>query len=403
MWLVPFEHLTEDQQTAVQSSFAKNRIIIGGPGSGKTLVLLHRARLAVAQGTPTESVKVFVYTKLLKQYLQQGLSDLGLTEEVVSTFDGYCLSLFDEYVRGPRPKNADNYIDFEALREAILEKFKSTNQSPLLEVVLVDEGQDLTETAIKILKHVAKHVTVAMDSRQQLYGVEMTPKIAAASLGVPNQAASLLTAYRCTQLIVDIAASFIPDEAESAKFRASNLLPLEGVETPVAIQFSTDEEEWDKLARALEERALLNQTSAILCPTNYWVSRVQKELASRGVPTSGDADADFTDLQPEILTFHKAKGLTVDAVFLPGLLDSRFRGFGSDELIANILFVGLTRATRYLWLGLRNGGGWKYLDTIKELDQRSSIRLMSASADAAPIAVTPVDVLPETPSMLDWL
>jgi superfamily I DNA/RNA helicase len=273
----------------------------------------------------------------------------------------------------------------------------------LLDVVLVDEGQDLTETAIKILKLIAKHVTVAMDSRQQLYGVEMTPTLAAKALEVPNQAASLLTAYRCTPLIVDVAASFITDESEATKFRASNLLPLEGVETPVAIQFSSDEEEWDRLARALEERALLNQTSAILCPTNYWVGRVQKELAKRGVPTSSDTDADFTDLQPEILTFHKAKGLTVDAVFLPGLLDSRFRGFGSDELISNILFVGLTRATRFLWLGLRAAGGWSHLDTIRELDQRSSIRLTSSDAQAPVINLAGPDDKTDTPSMLDWL
>jgi superfamily I DNA/RNA helicase len=403
MWLVPFEHLTEDQQTAVQSSFGKNRIIIGGPGSGKTLVLLHRARLAVSQGSPLSSVRMFVYTKLLKQYLQEGLVELGLSEEVVSTFDSFCLGLFDEYVKGPRPKNEDNYIDFEKLREKILKKFESVNQKPLLDVVLVDEGQDLTETAIKILKVVSKHVTVAMDSRQQLYGVEMSPKLAASSLGIPNQSASLLTAYRCTQLIVDVAASFIVDEAEAAKFRASNLLPLEGVETPLALQFSSDEEEWDTLARALEERALLNQTSAILCPTNYWVNRVQKELQARGVPTSGDDAADFTDLQPEILTFHKAKGLTVDAVFLPGLLDSRFRGFGSHELISNILFVGLTRATRFLWLGLRTAGGWNHLETIKLLEQRSSIRLTSPEVPAQPSSVSTSSSPTDAPSMLDWL
>ena len=403
MWLVPFEHLTEDQQNAVQNSFSKNRIIVGGPGSGKTLVLLHRARLAVSQGTELDSLRVFVYTKLLKQYLQEGSVELGLTEEVVSTFDSYCLSLFDQYVKGPRPKTDGKYIDFEKLREKILLKFEETNPKPLLEVVLVDEGQDLTVTAIKILKFVSKHVTVAMDSRQQLYGVEMTPKLAATSLGIPNQSASLLTAYRCTQLIVDVAASFIVDESEAAKFRASNLLPLDGVETPVAIQFNSDAEEWDALARALEERALLNQTSAILCPTNYWVDRVQKELQARGVPTSGDADADFTDLKPEILTFHKAKGLTVDAVFLPGLLDSRFRGFGSDELIANILFVGLTRATRFLWLGLRAAGGWSHLDRIKELDQRSSIRLTSSVGSSKSTVGTTASAQPDTPSMLDWL
>jgi superfamily I DNA/RNA helicase len=202
---------------------------------------------------------------------------------------------------------------------------------------------------------------------------------------------------------VDVAASFIVDKAEAAKFRASNLLPLEGIETPVALQFNSDAEEWDALARALEERALLNQTSAILCPTNYWVGRVQKELEARGVPTSGDADADFTDLQPEILTFHKAKGLTVDAVFLPGLLDSRFRGFGSDELISNILFVGLTRATRFLWLGLRAAGGWSHLDIIKELDQRSSIRLASPVNTSKTMTPTTGASQTDVPSMLDWL
>ena len=77
---------------------------------------------------------------------------------------------------------------------------------------------------------------------------------------------SLLTAYRCTPLIVDLAAEFLPTDEESASFRAANLLPLDGVETPVLFTAEDPKAEMDELAGLLGERAMLGHASAVLVP-----------------------------------------------------------------------------------------------------------------------------------------
>lgn len=43
-WLLPLEDLTPEQVRAVELKPSEHRLIFGGPGSGKTQVLLHRAR-----------------------------------------------------------------------------------------------------------------------------------------------------------------------------------------------------------------------------------------------------------------------------------------------------------------------------------------------------------------------
>ena len=43
-WLIPREELTPEQLRAIELDTRENRVILGGPGSGKTQILLHRAQ-----------------------------------------------------------------------------------------------------------------------------------------------------------------------------------------------------------------------------------------------------------------------------------------------------------------------------------------------------------------------
>lgn len=404
MWLVPLEALTEDQRNSVHMSTDRHRIIVGGPGSGKTLVLVHRAHQAIARGVPPDRVKVLVYTRLLRQYLQEGVSLLGLPEDAVSTFDAWCLTMFDTHVKGKRPVDDKKIIQFEVVRERVLAKIRLLQLEPLFDVILVDEGQDLSATALELLSAVSRHVTVALDARQQLYDTGMNLEMAAEALGIRGQGHGLLTAYRCTPLIVDLAAEFISDMEEAMRFRRANLLRLEGIEKPVFVESDDDASEWDALAGALKTRALAGQTSAVLLPTKYWVRRTQRELQARSVSVSTIADADFGDLQPEVLTYHTAKGLTVDAVFLPGLTKKRFANLGDDFRIRALLFVGITRATRWVWLGTRAQDSLDQLSALPSVEQRGSVMRLEVKAlsSAQPEPPQPVEA-DAFSSVADWL
>jgi len=503
MWVVTRENLTEDQLAAIQLSPDKNRVIFGGPGSGKTLVLAHRARQLILDGTPSNRIRLLVYTNVLRDYVEEGLIDMGLVNragseleetpdncrertkffaltpdddpqalldvvaiiysedgnnpesafvrkssewkrsdellervksstppwlhelniaelrkvvrqfergfslgeqakvfgsaELVQTFDSWCIDLFDTLVGGKRPWNAEKkMMDFEKIRLEVLEIFESNKCEKLFDALLVDEGQDLTPTSIKLMKAVSTHVTLAMDGRQQLYSNGIDPQEALDILEVRRAAASLLNAYRCTPLVVDLAAEFLPSQSEAIAFRTSNLLSVDDIETPVLFRAKDRNEELDQLAIALGDRAMLGHNTAVLVPTQRAASDVLKEMEKRGLNCSHRKDLSFGDLRPIILTYHSAKGLTVDSIFLPTLTEKAFRGFTDSEQRTRMLFVGITRATKWAWLGTHEGDQLELLSGIEALEKRKSLRILPRTSTLLSAAVIVKEETPTT-------
>lgn len=57
-WLVPPSDLTTEQIRAIELPTDEHKVVMGGPGSGKTMVLLHRARhLAQVGNVPPDQGK----------------------------------------------------------------------------------------------------------------------------------------------------------------------------------------------------------------------------------------------------------------------------------------------------------------------------------------------------------
>jgi superfamily I DNA/RNA helicase len=168
-WLIPPSELTPDQQRAIQLSPTENRAIVGGPGSGKTQVLLYRARhLAESLRVSSERFRIFVYTNVLKDYIKAALHDLRLPEEAVVTFDHWCRLYFEQHISKRLPWNAEAKTpDFAAVRKAVMAR--ACQGSPLFDFVLVDEAQDLDEEVFAFLARASRHVTVCLDHKQQIY------------------------------------------------------------------------------------------------------------------------------------------------------------------------------------------------------------------------------------------
>jgi superfamily I DNA/RNA helicase len=395
MWVVPRTELTEDQIEAVNLSTDKHRIIVGGPGSGKTLALAHRARRLLDDGRPPEQIRLLVYTRTLARYLRTGLQELGIPEQVVKTFDAWCLEVYrDEVSDRPPRRPGSKSPDFEAVRAAVLKAREAKGSYPRLDVVLVDEAQDLDAVAIRLLAATASHVTLAMDQRQQLYSEKVDVATAAEILGVRRPQGNLLTAYRCTPLIVDVASVFLPDD-EAERFRASNLLPLAEREVPMLEESVSDEAELDVLAKRLGERALLGQRSAVLVPYRDAVRRVATGLRKRGVNVVDMDEAEFDDIRPVVITYHSAKGLTVESVLLPQLTASAFPARDDVTRVRNQLFVGISRATHWVWLGRRTGQDLPDIpgfDQFPALERRGSLTVVRTGAEgqtSPPVTTAP--------------
>lgn len=353
-----------------------HKAIIGGPGAGKTLVLLHRLNLLFHRaGKNHDAVRLFVYTNTLKQFIQAGNDMLDVPDECISTFDKWCVDTYRAQVN-PRLPTKDKKPDFEAIRVGVFSVIDSgILPTPLFDSVLIDEAQDMDIGAIEILKRLARHITICMDGKQQLYDDRMSEPEALKQLGLSRHNTALLAAFRCNPMVTELAAQFIPDEIRRQEFirQASNLemdrsRPL----FYVADSFS---DEAAHLIEMVKLRFNYGDSIAVLFPKQSQVHGFAKGFKGAGVDVEvqeRDTPIDFSNPIPKLMTYHQAKGLSFDSVFLPRLNQSSFPGEMSRR-IEHMCFVGVSRAVKWVYM---SGNKQALIAPMQELGQITARRFL---------------------------
>lgn len=353
-WLVPFPELTDAQRRAVLLSPELHRVFAGPPGSGKTMVLLHRAaNLRDAFGIDPARLQVFVFTNTLKSYIRSELGLLRLPDSCVSTFDSWCLRFFHAVVRGRVPMD-DDETDYPRLRATAAAWLR---EHPLrhrpFDAVLVDEGQDLDGSTFEILRSVASHVTVCTDSRQQLYDTGSSETEIAGWLGLGQRNVSFLDAFRCVPLVSRLASLYIAEPEERERFLRQVRAEQGERELPLLFVARSAAEERGRLVQVLRTRLARGERVAILVPSKRMMGRIQRACGEAGLTLETSPHLRFTSLVPKLLTYHGGKGLVFDSVLLPGIEQGAFR-HGDASAWLRLLFVGITRARRWVYLSTQS-------------------------------------------------
>lgn len=218
-WLVSPGELTNDQARAVERGTREPFVLFGGPGSGKTQVLIHRAghvrdRLGLAQ----DRILILVYTNVLKEYIASALDLLRIPRGCVQTFHSWCMQFYETHINRKVPWVLRR-PDFEAILQGVYEAVQSRPGAfRQYGCVLVDEGQDLDPRSFEVLMAVADHVTVGIDHKQQIYEGGSGEAEILTALGLRRRNAALLDTYRCSPYVVDAAACLLnPEEAEQLR------------------------------------------------------------------------------------------------------------------------------------------------------------------------------------------
>ena len=386
-WLIPFSSLTPAQQDAVQMDTRSHKAIIGGPGAGKTLVLLHRLNLLFHRaGKNHDAVRLFVYTNTLKQFIQAGNDMLDVPDECISTFDKWCADTYRTQVN-PHLPTAGGRPDFAAIRAGVFSVIESGKlPTPIFDCVLIDEAQDMDIGAIEILKRLARHITICMDGKQQLYDDRMSEPEALKRLGLSRHNTALLAAFRCNPMVTELAAQFIPDEVRREEFmrQASNLEMDRS--RPLFYVAASFPDEAAHLIEMVKLRLSYGDSIAVLFPKQRQVHGFAIGLREAGIDVEvqeWDAPIDFSNLLPKLMTYHQAKGLSFDSVFLPRLNQSSFPGEMSNR-IDHLCFVGVSRVVKWVYM---SGKKQALIAPMQELGQIAARRFLETQISSEAVGL----------------
>lgn len=357
-WLIPRTELTLEQLRAIELDPRENRVILGGPGSGKTQILLHRGQYLREQfDVVPDRFRIFVYTKALRSYIQSALTLLDLPDDIVLTLDSWCMAFFRERIGGQTPWNSmAKSPDFDAIRKAVLTKLLADGKKPY-DFVLVDEGQDLNADAYQLLPAMSNHITVCADHKQQIYDHGSQIASILQWLGVRRGNVMLLETYRCCPYIVQLASHLIDDATERDAYIRQVRSSQTERETPILIQARDAQDEKEQLMDIVRTRLMKGERVAVLFPQQRHAFGYATALKEAGIEVENPKELDFTSDRPKLMPYHSAKGLTFDTVLLPRLVASAF-GMMTPQRIVRIMFVGITRATK--WVCLMTTGSDKF-------------------------------------------
>ncbi|HZK44240.1 MAG TPA: UvrD-helicase domain-containing protein [Syntrophomonadaceae bacterium] len=376
-WLVEREKLTTEQLRAIEMSWDRHRLIIGAPGSGKTQILMHRAHYLVHQlKVEPERFHIFVYTKILKEYLRSNLFLLDLPESSVSTFDSWCVKFYRNNIKHSLPK-VDNSkaIDFDKLRSSVLVFIKRhANNYPIYDFVMVDEGQDLDKNVYEILKRIAKHITICADDKQQIYEMKCQQNDILKALDMRRANITLLEAFRCSPYIVELAARFIPDSKEREMYINQGCAYQSERLTPLLYYAKDIDDEKKRMADIIRTRIDAGDRIGVLFPQKRMVYGFAQGMREVDLEVETMDELDVNNDLPKFITYHSVKGLTFDTIIMPRLHNWGFKNISKDKLV-RLLFVGITRATKWVYLSAEENKELEVLDLLEGLDEQGVLTI----------------------------
>ncbi len=395
VWMIARERLTEQQKRILALPVEQNQFISGPPGCGKTVLLLHRANHLLHNcNLSPHQLRVLVFTNVLRSYIQAGGDSLNLPFEIVQSFYSWVFQLADREGL-PRSQAVRLEEKCKETLERVTRYFETENIPPVLEAVLVDEGQDLPLAAYRLLRKASRHVTVFADSTQKLYAEAGMIAGATDILDVEDRAIRLAGNLRSNACVARLAAQFLPAEARDDFLQSydEGSLPVKA-RIPLLFRTRSEDEEWERVGEIIKQEIGANNRVAILVADNATVNRGHSALASSGIPVErvtarAPEGADFNALTPKILTVFSAKGLSFDTVLIPRITRQHYAYAATAA--ERMLFVACTRARDWVCLSTVQGSEIRELRRLEGLalaghliEQEKSLRNFSVATDDLP-------------------
>ncbi len=344
-WFVPEDRLNPDQRRFLTSVDInqQNIWIKGFAGSGKSILLVHVAKKILA-AKPNAKIVLIVFTQSLVEMFKTALKELRMSIPVIT---------FMKFMDSP---SSYDYI-------------------------LCDEVQDLTPRVLNRMYECSAHLVVAGDSNQSIYAEdprwrEKTVDVSQIPTLIHGNDFELTIVERLTESIMKAVKSFLRLNIFGTKVNLNH--------TDTKISLCRANSSNSEISFIIQNSTRVTQrgyTAAILIPTQKSIVEfVNSALASQGKPTWNSTTNEYGKVNfgamnnhlasygikmqyvgngygqfksnPDyvvLMTYHSAKGLDFDYVYIPYCNDYLWISYNQD-LSKTLFMVAMTRARMNLYI-----------------------------------------------------
>ena len=243
--------------------------------------------------------------------------------------------------------------DWDDLAQTVLSEFESDFDKRLYSHVIIDEGQDFSPVMIRSLAAAIPEdgsLTFFGDMAQQIYGNKISWRTAGLSV---RRVWEFEDNYRNTKQIAQLAIAIArTDYYQGVPDLVEPKAPVADGPLPVMVAFNSESEEIRFVAKQAETRSQTGTVAVLFRDRD--LERMLQPLLS--VPaTRLHRELNRWPSGPGLYygTYHSAKGLEFDAVFIPFVSDTRLphppdvQAFGFEDAAVRdvkLLYVAVTRA-----------------------------------------------------------
>lgn len=358
-----------------------HRVIHGVAGSGKTMILVHRARLLAREAEPARPVLVLCYNRALADRIEALIApDEPLRARLqVRTFHGWCAELARRHrIAVPAPPEGQDDADAPArLAQAVIAA-ADAGRVPLggHHAVLIDEAHDFEDGWLRLAAAMtdpaARRLLVLYDDAQSIYQ-RLRRRFSFTSVGIQarGRTSVLRLNYRNTAEVLGLALRFarglLPERGRDREAgrddeddRVTGVAPSSSGRRgprPVLIRARSEHEEAELLAARIADAVVAGTPLgeiAVLCRTRAQMAPIAEALARRGLPlqsmgSAGFQHFDWSQAGIRLVTLHSAKGLEFAHVHVAGLQRLPWRDETLEDAV-RLVYVAMTRATQSLVL-----------------------------------------------------
>jgi superfamily I DNA/RNA helicase len=381
-WFIPYNRLDNEQRDFVDDTTNDKLFINGFAGTGKSVVLVHKL-IKIFDQNPNAKCCVISFTHSLLEMFKLGIEESGrLTGRVSNRINSCCATngQIDLVTKYEFRKNIQNGIPIR------------------YDFIMIDEVQDLCKSDLEnVLNSRTTEIYLGGDDNQSIYTEDPQDKEATLTAQlrrelIPTYDRTLVTLYRITPSILTVAKRIMPelqDILNGTQF---------GHNRDADVILASAEDERDEVQYVLENALTLAEDielTAILFPKHLWIRdfcthalqinnieitpEINKYMSSRNytelnkvfsdnhirLEYVGNDHGSFRNAKERhnvvIMTYHSAKGMDFDNVFIPFLSSSRHDRF--SFFLPKPLMVSITRSNLNLTLSY-SGESMAFIDSI---------------------------------------